>query len=555
MLQHLYIENYALIQKLEIDFRSGFSVITGETGAGKSILLGALGLILGDRADTAALADNTQKCIVEGHFSLPDSRFRDFFSAHDLDFEPLSIFRREVTPSGKSRAFVNDTPVNLNVLKALGDKLVDIHSQHENLLLKDASFQLAVVDYFAGNQELTKSYGVEYQHLQTLKHQFEVLAQLEAKSRLDEDYYRFQVSELEQANPVAGEIGELENDHQLFSHSEEIKAALGRANGLFHQAEPSILDLLSEARNVLADYSAYSPELAEISARLQTGFIELKDLGSEISRMESRISYDPEKLETIRQRMDLLYSLQKKHRLAHPDELPALLEELSRKLSSIEDLSAQLNAIQQQIHAQTALVQERAAQLHEKRRAVSEALAGKIIRILQKLGMADASFHIEISQYPEPGPSGIDRIQFLFNANKGGEAGEISKIASGGELSRIMLTLKSIVAEKLVLPTVIFDEIDMGVSGKTADMVGSILRDMAIGRQLIVITHLPQIAARGDHHYIVYKKEGEQATRSAIRPLAQEEKAGEIARLISGEHISEAALAAATELLSNNSRT
>ncbi len=555
MLRHLYIENYALIQKLEIDFQSGFSVITGETGAGKSILLGALGLILGDRADTAVLADPSVKCIVEGHFQLSGSRFRGFFSAHDLDFEETGILRREITPAGKSRAFINDTPVNLAVLKALGDQLVDIHSQHENLLLRDASFQLAVVDYYADNQDIIKKYTAEYQLLQSLLNQLREISAKEAQSRLDEDYYRFQFSELEQANPVAGECLQLESDHQLYSHSEEIKAALQHADSLFHQAEPSLLDQMSEAKNLLTEYSSYSPELEEIANRLQTGFIELKDLGSEISRVEARISYDPEKLEEIRLRLDLLYSLQKKHRLAHPDELPVLMEEIRQKLNGIEHLGEQLQAIQQKITEQTGIIQGLAMQLHQKRVAVATELSDKIVHILQRLGMPEAMFTIDISLLDSPGLLGQDKVQFLFNANKGGEAGEISRIASGGELSRIMLTLKSIVAEKLVLPTIIFDEIDMGVSGKTADMVGSILREMATGKQLIVISHLPQIAARGDHHFIVYKKAGTQVTQSSIRVLAPEERVQEIARLISGEHISQAALATATELLANNSRT
>lgn len=552
MISHLYIENYTLIPKLDISFENGFSVITGETGAGKSILLGALGLILGERADTTALFDKNNKCIVEGIFELQSSAFQKFFEDNDLDFDQQCIIRREVNSAGKSRAFINDTPVNLNILKTLGERLVDIHSQHENLMLKEAGFQLNVIDHYAKNQEILIQYYSAYGELTRMNQEYEKLAEMEKQSRIDEDYYRFQLTELIQARLEEGESSRLESDHLLFSHSEEIKTALNRIINLFHNAEPSILDQLNEARGILDAFQAYSPELEEVVRRIESGFIELKDIGSELEHIESKINYDPEKLENIRQRLDLLYSLQKKHRLGNPDELIGLQEEIETKLDGIQHLSESLAKLQSDIQLQIVTVEKLAKQLHEKRNSVANEFSGRIKGILHRLGIPEATFTAVIESLPAPGPNGSDRVQFLFNANKGGEAGEISKIASGGELSRIMLTLKSVVSGKMLLPTIIFDEIDMGVSGKTADMVGNILNEMSSGKQLIVITHLPQIASKGTYHYFVYKKADENLTKTNIRLLDDEERVLEIARLISGENISPSAKETARELLANN---
>ena len=550
MLRQLSIENYALISKLNISFAEGFSVITGETGAGKSIILGALGLILGERADTAVLLDKTSKCIVEGVFSVGSLAMKDFFASNDIDYDDATIIRREITPSGKSRAFINDTPVNLNLLRAFGDLLIDIHSQHENLLVKNSNFQLEILDNLADNKSLLESYSKLFLDFQHLLAEINTLLEKEKQSRLDEDYYRYLYTELEQANLSPTEHEELEQELNMLKHAEDIKTALYKAVYILNQAEPNVLESLAEALGAIRDNAGYMAEIEDLSARMQSVYVELKDIAQGIEKIGNKVHFDPEVLEETRQRLDLIYTLEKKHRVQSAQDLLAILEDLQEKLSGISSLSETIILKQNEADTLKQTLEIQAADLHKRRVAVSGELESQAAAILKRLGMLDASFKVVLTGKEEIGPSGKDQVKFLFNANKGGEPGEIAKIASGGELSRVMLAIKSLVSNKLLLPTIIFDEIDLGISGKVADMAGTILTELAKGRQVIAITHLPQIAGKGEHHYFVYKQQEGIRSTTSIRLLDTEERVQEIANMMSGENVSNSALEAAKELLS-----
>lgn len=551
MLQNLFIENYALIEKLDIRFSKGFSVITGETGAGKSIMLGALSLILGSRADTKVLKNENRKCIIEGCFAIEGYNLENFFKENDLDFETQTILRREIAPSGKSRAFINDTPVNLNILKQLGDRLVNIHSQHETITLNDANFQLAVVDSYAGNDTDLKAYQVKY--IEYKKHVKELhdLKDIDSKAKMDMDYVQFQFDELEKANLQIDEQQQLEDDMKLLSHAEEIKLAMIEASEKLENSEINVLDLLSDIQKSISKIALLHPNTEELSERITSSFIELKDLSRELNAMGEAVNVDPFKLNEVSERLDLIYQLQQKHRLQSLEELIALRDRLDDQLQSINTIDEQIEVLSKDIKIEEDSLNVLAMSLSESRLNASPAIEKEIVNKLQQLGMPDARFSILLEPTPELGNEGIDKVRFLFNANKGSALNEISRIASGGELSRLMLAVKSMISGRQLLPTIVFDEIDMGVSGEVASKVGEILFGMTKNMQVISITHLPQIAGKGDSHFRVYKDNRGDTTHSVIVELSKEERILEIAKMMSGAEVTESAIENARVLLSN----
>ncbi len=550
MLQNLLIENYALIEKLDIGFSKGFSVITGETGAGKSIMLGALSLILGARADTQVLQDKSKKCIIEGHFQIDSYQLESFFKTNDLDYEKLSVLRREISPAGKSRAFINDTPVNLVVLKDLGDRLVNIHSQHAIVTLNDANFQLAVLDSYAGHEEDVLLYKKDFKHYQKLKNELDELQVNEQKSKADFDYFQFQFDELEKANLIEGEQEEIEASLEIQTHSEEIKSALEYATKTIDEAEFNVVDSLTEIRNGLRKAARYHPELQKISERIEANLIDLKDVNSELANIDSSVHFDPREIEDSKSRLDLIYHLEQKHNVRSIAELIEIKEQISEKLSSINSIEDKIENLKQEIKNFYDKLLKLAKRISDSRNSSIPSIQTKIVDMLKQLGMLNARFSILNKEMEVLSVDGLDRVRYFFNANKGSEMNEVAKIASGGELSRLMLSIKSLISGKKLLPTIIFDEIDNGVSGEVAAKVGKILSDMSENIQLVVITHLPQIAGKGKHHYKVSKETDENKTHSQIKLLNSDERVVEIAKMISGDSVSGVAMQNAKILLS-----
>ncbi|MDP4289981.1 MAG: DNA repair protein RecN [Bacteroidota bacterium] len=552
MLTHLKVENFSLIRNLEIDFASGFTAITGETGAGKSIILGALALILGQRADTQTLMSKDAKCTVEGYFKIEGYDLKSFFEVNDLDYDVQTIIRREITPQGKSRAFINDTPVSLNVVKELGDRLINIHSQHETLTLGDAGFQLEIVDAVAENQNIVSQYRNLFDRHQGLKHRLAALLAEEKKSKSDQDYYQFQLNEFEQVNLKPGEKEELETELEIYNHAEQITNGLGRSSALLSENEFNIVDSLTEIQSIFNGLSSFKGEFEEIRQRVENNLIDLKDLSYQILRLNEQSASDPQHAEKVLHRLDMIYHLEQKHRVSGTEALLLLQRELSDKLSAITSLGDEILEITDGINKTNAMLKEAGKKLTESRKAVTAKITAEITATLKQLGIPDAVFRIQVEPLNEYTPSGADRIIFLFSANKGSQPGELSRIASGGELSRVMLAVKSLISQRKLLPTLIFDEIDTGVSGEVAGKVGNIMRLMSKGLQLIAITHLPQIAGMSDHHYMVYKEHHNGSTATAIRKLSKEERIMEIAKMLSNETVTEAAMETAKELLVNN---
>ncbi len=550
MLQNLLIENYALIKKLDIGFSQGFSVITGETGAGKSIMLGALSLILGARADSQVLQDKTRKCIIEGHFQIGSYQLESFFETNDLDYEELSVLRREISPAGKSRAFINDTPVNLVVLKDLGDRLVNIHSQHAIITLNDANFQLAVLDGYIGHEEDVMLYKKDFKYYRKLQVELEELQANEQKSKSDFDYFQFQFEELEKANLIEGEQGNLEAALEIQTHAEEIKFALGHAAKAINEDEFNVIDSLTEIRNNLRKAAKYHPELQQITERIEANLIDLKDVSSELLSIDSKVHFDAREIEDSKSRLDLIYHLEQKHNVRSVAELIGIKEQISEKLSSINSIEDKIESLKKEINVFYDKLLKLAKRISDSRNGSIPSIETKIVSMLKQLGMPNARFSIINKEMEELGIDGLDKVRYFFNANKGSEMNEVAKIASGGELSRLMLSIKSLISGKKLLPTIIFDEIDNGVSGEVAAKVGKILADMSESIQLIVITHLPQIAGKGKHHYKVSKETDENKTHSQIKLLNQNERVVEIAKMISGDRISEVAMQNAKILLS-----
>lgn len=549
MLIKLYVQNYALIQELDISFNNGLTVITGETGAGKSILLGALSLILGTRADTNVLLDKSTKCVVEGTFRIKEYDLKEFFSVNELDYEDVTIFRREINPAGKSRAFINDTPININLLKELGERLIDIHSQHQTLMLNENSFQLNVIDSFAGNSKLRNDYKTVYDNFRKIKKEYTGLTEIAEKNKSDLEYFRFQLSQLEDAKLVRGEQEELEREQEILSHTEEINLALSSASGLMNSVDNSILNQLREVRQHLNRIKGFLPEAESLLSRTESTYIELDDISTEISRLSSKIDADPGRLKFVDERLDLIYSLVQKHRLRNHDELLAKQDELRNLVNSITSSDERLGELSLLLEKEQAVLDEIAGEISSGRTEVIPIMENEISSMLKQLGMPNARFRVELSRAGDFKPTGIDNADFLFSANKQVKPENIARVASGGELSRVMLSLKSLLTMNTNLPTIIFDEIDSGVSGEVADRVGQILSGMGKYMQVINITHLPQVAAKGNEHYHVYKDDTKHSTITRVKLLSSGERVHEIARLLSGSEVTPTAIKNAQELL------
>ena len=551
MLQAIYIQNYALIDKLDIDFTPGFSVITGETGAGKSIILGAIGLLLGQRADVKAIKNGATKCIVEARFRIATYGLEDFFAENDIEYdEEECIIRREVSANGKSRAFINDTPASLSQMKILGEKLIDVHSQHQNLLLNKEGFQLNILDILAQDEKELSDYQKSYREYRQVCHDLEDFIVQAEKSRQDEDYLRFQLEQLEEANLQAGEQVSLEQEAETLSHAEDILAGLYKAGQLMDGDENGTLALTKECIQTLQNVSKVYPPAQEWLERLDSCYIELKDLAREISGSQEAVEFNPAQLDFVNERLNLIYTLQQKHHVKSVEELIALTADYRMRLDAITSFDERIAALRNRQQELYQTVLQKAEVLTEVRTRSARYIESQMESLLVPLGMPNVRFAVELSPRKEPDAKGMDSVTFLFSANKNGTLQNVASIASGGEIARVMLSLKAMIAGAVKLPTIIFDEIDTGVSGSIAEKMALIMQDMGRqNRQVISITHLPQIAARGIAHYKVYKEDTETGTNSHIRRLSDEERVQEIAHMLSGATLTEAAMNNARALL------
>ena len=545
MLRRLLVENYALIEHLEIEFDSSLNIITGETGAGKSILMGALALLLGAKNDSTTIKDNSHSCVVEGEFDVAGLGLEEAFAELDIEYENETIIRRTISPSGKSRAFVNDQPVQLADLKQLGAYLIDIHSQHQNLILSSPQFRIRAIDTIAGNSKLLAEYNDAFSLLQVVKHNLSELRLSAKRNAEEEDWLRHQTEELQKASLRNGEIEELEQELRTLENADSISEALQRVTQSLDEEVTGVLTTLRDSENALRRVAENYAGANELIERLHSTAVELKDISATTAYDLERIEANPERLDAINSRLDLIYTLQRKHHCEGISGLIALRDKYTEQLSAIEhgdELLAEAEAKVAEAEAKTTAL---AIKLHNSRIKASPDFANAVVGILQAVGMADAKFNIAITPCT-PTSSGADTVDFLFSANASVEARPIEKIASGGELSRVMLALKTILARHLALPTIIFDEIDTGISGRTANEVGNIISQLAKSMQVIDITHSPQVASKGSRHFLVYKEQ----SRSNIRPLSNEERIEEIAKMLSGNTITDAALAQAKHLLS-----
>ena len=549
MLRRLTVKNYAIIKELDMGFGEGFTIITGETGAGKSILLGALGLVLGERADTSVLLSEKEKCIVEAEFNIADYDLGELFEANGVDYDDDAILRREITPAGKSRAFINDTPVTLNVMKELGDRLIDVHSQHQTLLLGNNVFQMRVIDAFSGSTGLYRDYTATYRHWLQTKHEYDDAARTMERERADHDYYSHQLEEFRAASLVPGEQETLEREQEMLTNAAEIKEGLITATGALAGDDVSVLSLLRTARSGLSKIAGWLPEAGELEKRIETQIIDLNDISFEAEKLNDRAAADPGRLEYVSQRLDTIYSLMQKHRCKDLDELLEREKKVEEAVAATQDIDEKISDLKKAADSAYNEAVGLAGSLSSTRQGAVTSMAGEITAMLRKLGMPHARFEVRISTLGTPGPSGLDRVDFLFSANRQVDPEELSRCASGGELSRLMLCLKSVLASSSGLPAIIFDEIDSGVSGEVASMVGSILADMGKSMQVINITHLPQVAAMGSLHYHVYKEESDHSTITRVKLLNDDERVTEVARLLSGSTITEAAMRNARALL------
>jgi len=558
MLQRLSISNYALIDNLEISFDKGLNILTGETGAGKSIILGALSLILGQRAESRYFFNQQKKCVIEGSFKIEGFHLKSFFEENDLDYEAETVLRREISADGKSRAFINDTPVNLTVLKALGEKLIDIHSQHATLEINDPEFQLLVVDSVAKHNGLLNDYRTKFKSYKRSINKLQQLIDESDKAKADLDYYQFQFDELEKANLAADEQEQLEQELYTLNNAEEIKRNLLGANYLMNEGETSALIQLREAGHQLLSLEKFNPEITELHQRLNSAIIELKDIATEIEEIEQRTHTNEPRANDINTRLSIIYTLQKKHRVNNNAELLQIMDELSGKIQQAIFGDEAIEKLQKQLTEDKKELEELAAQLSANRTKTIPTIEKQVLETLAEMGMGNSALKIDANPAGRNSPpaggglgdSGIDMIRFLFSANKGHALAEMSKVASGGELSRLMLSIKSLVAQNTALPTIIFDEIDTGVSGEVANKVGQIMEKLAENLQVITITHLPQIASKGQSHYFVYKDDEGAITNTRIKQLTEKERILEIAKMLSGDKPGESALQNARELLS-----
>lgn len=551
MLKQLYIKNFTLIDELDITFENGFSVVTGETGAGKSIILGAIALLLGQRADSKLIKKDAERCVIEAHFDIDNYNIQTLFEENDIDYDAEDcILRREITASGKSRAFVNDTPVALTTIKTLGQTLIDIHSQHLNLLLREEDFQLSVVDIMAGNDSLMAEYKDAYNAMTKARKELEQLKDNISRNAENEDFMRFQLNELREAGLREGIQEELEQESETLSHVEDIKGALYQAETLVEgDNERSMTDRLKEAARALNGIAEVYGEAAEMAERLDSCAIELKDIGQDLSRRAENVEFDPQRLEDINNRLDIIYSLQKKHHVGTVEELISIGKDLENQLCRIENGDEELLQLTAEVERLQAKCTDAAARLTKQRRKAANEIEKEMKQRLVPLGIPKVRFSIAIDDKPLS-QSGADRVSFLFSANTSTEMRPVSEVASGGEIARVMLSVKAMISGAVKLPTIIFDEIDTGVSGKIAEQMGNIMQEMAgNNRQVISITHLPQIAARGENHYKVYKEETTNGTVSNMIMLSEEERVQEIAQMLSGSDITEAAVNNARDLL------
>lgn len=550
MLKQLYIKNFTLIDELNISLYPGFSVITGETGAGKSIILGAIGLLLGNRADSKAIKAGRDRCVIEAHFDLSRYGMQKFFDEHDIDYDADdTIIRRELTAAGKSRAFINDTPVPLTCMRELGEQLVDIHSQHQNLLLQKEDFQLNVVDIIAQDADQLKVYQKEYHAYRKAKELLEELKAEIAKNRENEEFMRFQHKELEDANLQEGELEQLEQEAETLSHSEDIKTALFEADNALSGENDSILDKLKNATHQLENICDVYPSIADVAGRMQSSYIELKDIAQEISSSVDHVEFDPNRLDAINTRLDKLYTLQQKFHVETVTELIATRDHIAEQLAHIDNGDEDIEEKEKEVAALLAKAEKQAALLTSIRQKSAKAIEKEMKGRLIPLGIPNVRFEIAFAEKPLSG-NGSDKVSFLFSANKSTQLQPVSQVASGGEIARVMLSLKAMISGAVKLPTIIFDEIDTGVSGKIAEKMADIMEEMGLqNRQVLSITHLPQIAAKGSHHYKVLKEETENGTISHMKELNNQERIEEIAQMLSGSDITQAALANAKELL------
>lgn len=553
MLKQLYIKDFTLIDELDIDFNPGFSVITGETGAGKSIILGALQLLLGQRADSKLVKSGRKKCVIEGRFDLSNYHMEDFFNRNEIDYDPSEcIVRREVSSNGKSRAFINDTPVSLNQMRELGDQLIDIHSQHQNLLLQKEDFQLNVVDIIADDSAQRAAYQKAYREWQARRKELEEFEAECKRNKENEEFLRFQFAELDKAKLVAGEERDLERQSQTLSHIEEIKGALYEASNALSADETGGVSLVKNATDKLRDITEVYPDIKDATDRLDSVYIELEDIAREIDNRMEDVEYDPQQLEIVNARLDLIYSLEQKFHASSTEELVAEHDRLADQLQGIDGGDERLQELRQEMDVAYKQCRSLAVALSDVRKKAAKKVEAEMKSRLVPLGIPKVQFAINF-QERECSPSGIDKVQFLFSANSSTSLQPIAQVASGGEIARVMLSLKAMISGAVKLPTIIFDEIDTGVSGRVAEKMAQIMREMGDNhRQVISITHLPQIAAMGATHYKVSKEETKDGTVSRMAMLAPEERVTEIAQMLSGSDITEAALANARALLNNN---
>jgi DNA repair protein RecN (Recombination protein N) len=552
MLSRLSISNYALIQNLQVDFHPKLNTVTGETGAGKSIILGALALILGNRADLSVLKEKNKKCIVEGFFEVGNYQLEPLFEANDLDYEPVSILRREITPSGKSRAFVNDTPVNLKVIREIGLRLIDIHSQHQNLNLSNSKFQLNLIDSVAQSEKVLAQYKSIFKRYKQKQKSLEELHQKAEKEKADLDYFQFQFNQLEEAVLVETEQEELEQELEKLNHAEEIKSAFSE---LVHQLDDetfSVVQNVKNAHRVLAKIQEYISDAKELAERLQSSMLELKDIVDEAQNISETVEYNPVRIEQVNERLNLIYSLQQKHQVTTVKELIDLHQKLDAKINAIESYDNEVLALEKEVSESLSVLQDKATELTALRQKSFSKIEESVLTDLRQLGMPKARFKVMHQQPPNYLPDGNDIVSFVFSANPDSTPDDIAKIASGGEMSRLMLAIKNLLRTSKALPTVIFDEIDSGVSGEIALKMGTIIKSFASSTQIINITHLPQIAAKGDAHFVVFKGEDNGKTFTSIKELHKNERVEELAKMVGGETYTEATRKTAIELLNGN---
>ena len=550
MLQFLTIENYALIDHLEFRPGQGLTVITGETGAGKSIIMGALGLILGQRADAKAVRSGAGKCVIEAQFDISAYDLEAFFAQNDLEYDAsATIIRREIYATGKSRAFVNDTPVQLPLLRELGSHLIDIHSQHQNLLLGQDAFQLSVVDALAHNQAEYASYRAAYDQLKAHDSKLKALRAQAERDAQEADYIRFQFSQLDDANLVEGEQEELEAEQELLSHAEDIKSCLCQMHEGLDGEGDAVVQMLKSVSQKAHELSRIFPDIAEIAQRLESDYIDLKDIADEVDSRSEEVNYDPQRLEQVEERLSLLYSLQKKHGKSSVEELIQLRDELFERIQHIDNSDEEILELEQQVKRLTAEATRLAAILTDTRKHAAQQLQKDLIARVTYLGMPNLRFQVSITPLDSLSPSGSDSLEFLFSANKNQPLRPAGEVASGGEISRLMLGIKSLVASARTLPTIIFDEIDTGVSGDIADRMGSVMKELSTHLQVITITHLPQVAGKGNQHFRVFKADTDEQTITHIEQLSSGQRIQEIARMLSGSDITPEALANARTLI------